>query len=1026
MPVKVPFRVIYCSGSDDEHDASALETHAPTVKGWQTAKYCFWPQEIILRLERVTRVRKVQILSHQYKIATRIELFYANPQAGQPVPQTEAYARLGHISLSDNVANDFKTRELKSVHIDSLALLLRLVIHKNHVNSHNLYNQVGIIAINVIGDPIDEPSAVPAVPAAVASRASIGAIPAPLAGEKSLPTAGFMDRMATKGRSGDLGAQHSAIDDLIKQYLPAARANQLDAATLGLVNAPRVAAQDDVTFDLSLDPETAQLVRQLQEQKAAAVAGEDYGKASLLKTAIEALVQAGEEMGKLTRFKQRAVEDEDFDTAVQIKEQMTLLRAKLYASIGVKLENGVAVLASRRPSTPMLQPMPGQQPQGVLPKTPPLPSIQRQPQPSQRPPSPPLPTAPAPAEPKHKEEKPKEEPVKAPAKKAAPPKEPSAVAADPPTDEAPPPRDGNRSPPIRSRFTQGLPPDELPGKMEDPQDRPLPVHRKPVKNAKAEKAESPIKSPGPAGGGGGGTGDAEPLSDKAKEEAAIAIEVFGEGVVANVYAKAWALKVQGLDDASAQLKGPAKKKHAGMVLQAIGQLLHMTLKDKLKQVQQKSFDLARQAFEAFKDSALGRSDVAAVTDAVLPSLLAACGDMAVRVRETARSTVKQLHLVPSVREFHMVPAAVFARLPAKAAPREAQGRLDLLASLASELDLEETLSQYMGVVAPCLMHANKDVRTSGVEAVVAAYKIVGTEVMELLRLSENDPQGSQMLKAVREAVAAAPAPPPKKGAKGTGKAKPPASPPVGRKAVSPAPDGAASPAATRKGNQAGASPAAAKKPVAKGKVPVASPIASPPISPPVSPSPARKGIPVPKGGLKSPAATSPAVSRSPSPTPRGAGNGATVVVKKKADPAVKVKVVEDDEKTCIFCGKHDDSFDQAKMDMHFWKSCPMLKQCAHCKQVVEISMLREHWSTECAAKDKMKPCPKCKEPKLAADLAEHQKRGACRAPVKGKARCPVCLVDLDARDEAWKTHLMGGGCKPPEDKSKLPKPGAKK
>ncbi len=44
--------------------------------------------------------------------------------------------------MSDNVANDFKTRELKSVHIDSVVTFLKLVVHKNYINAQNLYNQV--------------------------------------------------------------------------------------------------------------------------------------------------------------------------------------------------------------------------------------------------------------------------------------------------------------------------------------------------------------------------------------------------------------------------------------------------------------------------------------------------------------------------------------------------------------------------------------------------------------------------------------------------------------------------------------------------------------------------------------------------------------------------------------------------------------------------------------------------------------------------------------------------------------------
>ena len=42
-------------------------------------------------------------------------------------------------------------------------------------------------------------------------------------------------------------ADLQALADIMRQYAPS-----LDAATLGLVNAPRVAPKDDVNFDLTL------------------------------------------------------------------------------------------------------------------------------------------------------------------------------------------------------------------------------------------------------------------------------------------------------------------------------------------------------------------------------------------------------------------------------------------------------------------------------------------------------------------------------------------------------------------------------------------------------------------------------------------------------------------------------------------------------------------------------------------------------------------------------------------------------
>lgn len=38
------------------------------------------------------------------------------------------------------------------------------------------------------------------------------------------------------------------------------------------------------------------------------------------------------------------------------------------------------------------------------------------------------------------------------------------------------------------------------------------------------------------------------------------------------------------------------------------------------------------------------------------------------------------------------------------------------------------------------------------------------------------------------------------------------------------------------------------------------------------------------------------------------------------------------DKTCIFCGEQNDSFTEEGLDIHYWKSCPMLHRCPNCKQ----------------------------------------------------------------------------------------------
>ena len=47
-----------------------------------------------------------------------------------------------YVALSDNDKTGFGARELKSVHVDAVGHFIKFVIHKNHINRLNVYNQV--------------------------------------------------------------------------------------------------------------------------------------------------------------------------------------------------------------------------------------------------------------------------------------------------------------------------------------------------------------------------------------------------------------------------------------------------------------------------------------------------------------------------------------------------------------------------------------------------------------------------------------------------------------------------------------------------------------------------------------------------------------------------------------------------------------------------------------------------------------------------------------------------------------------
>ena len=67
----------------------------------------------------------------------------------------------------------------QSVYVDCMAHFLKLRIHRCYINKFNLYNQVGIVAVNIIGesDPSSNPSNPPPASAAFSPPNPIGGVP---------------------------------------------------------------------------------------------------------------------------------------------------------------------------------------------------------------------------------------------------------------------------------------------------------------------------------------------------------------------------------------------------------------------------------------------------------------------------------------------------------------------------------------------------------------------------------------------------------------------------------------------------------------------------------------------------------------------------------------------------------------------------------------------------------------------------------------------------------------------------------
>ena len=199
----------------------------------------------MLRLDHPARIHQIQLLSHEYKIATKIELYTGLLPPGETSLDRAVMRRLGHLSFDPNTASGHQARELKSVHVNVDAAILRVVIHKCHVNKLNIYNQVGVVALNVIGEPISP-----------------------------------MD--------GGLGG--GQYDGLAPGPRPS-----------------RLAGVSDLSLDFDVDPVTAQKIREIHALKEDAVAREDYDEAKRLRDGINRLKAVGAKVAQLEQRKRSAI-----------------------------------------------------------------------------------------------------------------------------------------------------------------------------------------------------------------------------------------------------------------------------------------------------------------------------------------------------------------------------------------------------------------------------------------------------------------------------------------------------------------------------------------------------------------------------------------------------------------------------------------------------------------------------------------------------------------------------------------------
>ncbi|CAH1181270.1 unnamed protein product [Phyllotreta striolata] len=275
MPQEIKCSVIFASSEDPKYKYSELNSHGPTIKGWQSEKNCEYPQEVILKTGFRCRLNKVQILVHQYMIPSKVELFLSNEDHNIENPDNITWEYLGYITLSTNEATEFKSRELKSANVPKKEVtFIKINLLNNHFNSLNEHNQVSLIAVNILGSDIDN------------KRPTI---------------------------ENDEAKLYDILHD--SEYF---------------------SPYDDLAFSMYVDVDIAKIIRDMEIKKHLAVINERFEYARKLKNAMVKLRTAGEKLAKYELEKRYAIEIEDYEKARFKKNQFEVFRSETFQELCVE------------------------------------------------------------------------------------------------------------------------------------------------------------------------------------------------------------------------------------------------------------------------------------------------------------------------------------------------------------------------------------------------------------------------------------------------------------------------------------------------------------------------------------------------------------------------------------------------------------------------------------------------------------------------------------------------------------------
>ena len=233
------FALASASSEQASHDPCASLALHPGSNGWQSARFCTYPQELLLELERGAEIREIEITARSHFAPGSVEVFLSSKNG---------FERVATLDMQGGSA-----RGTKKVRQKMFALCsgqVKLLIHEpTVVGSSNPYKQVSLSSVDLWGH------------------------------EDALPKKAMSSTLTV-----DLGEQHDEI-----------------AAVLMELGVPlsMVPVDEDSSGLAAADVGTKLLVQELRAKEDGLLRRSEFGQAQQLEEDVQELYGIGQELRKL-------------------------------------------------------------------------------------------------------------------------------------------------------------------------------------------------------------------------------------------------------------------------------------------------------------------------------------------------------------------------------------------------------------------------------------------------------------------------------------------------------------------------------------------------------------------------------------------------------------------------------------------------------------------------------------------------------------------------------------------------------